>query len=168
MGSTYISKIDLHNFNLLLAYNFYTKRFLRLFPAMIFWCVIILIFTKYWIKIGIFSNVSDIVRFISSNLIFMANFFNNNHPNALGYWWSLGLEGQFYIILPIIVYLSGTWFRKVIVAIPFILSFCFIWTFDYFWMFRIHSLFIGLIAWKVSQTSVFTLIKNKFSALPNI
>ncbi|HEB4872978.1 TPA: acyltransferase [Kluyvera ascorbata F0526] len=168
MGSTYISKLDLSKFNLLLAYNFYAKRFLRLFPAMVFWCAVILIFEKYWINIGIFSSISDVIRFISSNLIFMGNFFNNNHQNALGYWWSLGLEGQFYIILPIIVYLSGSWFWKVIVAIPLILSFSSIWSFDYFWMFRIHSLFIGLIAWKISQASVFTLMSNKLNALPNL
>ncbi|HAF5680554.1 TPA: acyltransferase family protein [Salmonella enterica subsp. enterica serovar Muenchen] len=30
MGSTYLSKIDLYNFDLLKTYNFYAKRFLRL------------------------------------------------------------------------------------------------------------------------------------------
>lgn len=89
---------------------------------MLFWSTIILILSQVWVKIGIFQNITDVFKFVSSNLIFMGNFFNNNHQNALGYWWSLGLEGQFYLVLPIIVYLSGPLFWKVIVSICLIIS----------------------------------------------
>ncbi|EEE7366883.1 acyltransferase, partial [Salmonella enterica subsp. enterica serovar Berta] len=168
MGSTYLSKIDLYHFDLLKAYNFYARRFLRLFPAMLFWSAIILIMSKYWINIGIFQYISDVFRFVSSNLVFMGNFFNNNHQNALGYWWSLGLEGQFYLALPIIIYLSGPYFWKVVVSICLILSLSAIWTFDYFWMFRIHGLFIGLVMWRISQENVFLLIKDKIGSLSSL
>lgn len=168
MGSTYLSKIDLYKFDLLKTYNFYARRFLRLFPAMIFWSVIILASSQLWVKIGIFSNISDVFRFVSSNLIFMGNFFNNNHENALGYWWSLGLEGQFYLVLPVIIYLSGPYFWKVIVSICLLISLSAVWTFDSFWMFRIHGLFIGLVMWKISQSNRFELIKNKLGLLSSL
>ncbi|HGB5419592.1 TPA: acyltransferase family protein [Salmonella enterica subsp. enterica serovar Muenchen] len=135
---------------------------------MLFWSTIILILSQVWVKIGIFQNITDVFKFVSSNLIFMGDFFNNNHQNALGYWWSLGLEGQFYLVLPIIVYLSGPLFWKVIVSICLIISLTVLWTFDNFWMFRIHGLFIGLVMWKISQSNEFKLIKNKIGLLSSL
>lgn len=56
MGSTYLSKIYLYKFDLLKAYNFYARRFLRLFTAMLFWSVIILASSQLWVKLGFFQK----------------------------------------------------------------------------------------------------------------
>lgn len=96
----------------------------------------------------------------------MGNFYNASFENGLGYWWSIALEVQFYFFLPILLFLSGKYFWKVITSLLVISLFSELWiSYPKFWMFRGHSLFSGLIAWKVSTMPSFQLIKCKISEL---
>lgn len=96
--------------------NFYSKRFLRLFPALL---VMLLLFfltfllfaswSDFQLKLTIKSLISSI--FALSNFYFYGNlsqfdyFLIDNHDIPLIHSWSLSLEEQFYFIYPIILIL---------------------------------------------------------------
>ena len=81
--------------------KFYTRRFLRIFPA--FYAILIF-------SILVLPQVSGLQAFCTS--IFLANFYMpfidySNAPEsywALGPYWTLSLEEQFYLLWPLVVY----------------------------------------------------------------
>lgn len=96
--------------------NFYARRIKRIFPALLIVLVCSYIF-------GWFALLSDeykqLGKHISSGAIFASNlqlwseagyFDNSAETKPLLHLWSLGVEEQFYIIWPIILWLM--WFRK--------------------------------------------------------
>ena len=166
MGATYISKLDLNYFEFSKAYNFYVKRICRLLPAVIFWNLVLLCLTYVWKKLEIFHSASDVYRDVVSNISFVGNFFNASYENGFGYWWSLGLEVQFYLLLPVFLYLFKSKFWKFIISV--VIGSCLFdlfMQFPKFWMFRFHGLFIGLILWKVSTKEEFGQIKTVLNRL---
>lgn len=169
MGATYLSKININQFSFPSAYNFYIKRFTRLYPAMLFWSILTLCTAHFWVRLGILPSKQDFLQQTISNLVFMGNFYNYSHENAFGYWWSIGLEGQFYFILPILLYLSGKYFWRVVTVLVLVLGLSAIWSFDKSaWMFRMHGLFIGLLCWKISSLQAFSEIKSKINSLSSL
>lgn len=166
MGVTYVAKLDLNYFEFGKAYNFYIRRICRLLPAVIFWNIILFLLTYFWKKLAIFHSSSEVFKSVISNLSFVGNFFNASYENGLGYWWSLGLEAQFYFILPILIYLFKKNLWKAIIASLFLSCiFDLFIQFPRFWMFRFHALFIGLILWKISTLKEFNLIKSMINSL---
>ncbi|MBH9969766.1 MULTISPECIES: acyltransferase [unclassified Commensalibacter] len=168
MGSTYIAKISILDFDVKSAYNFYVKRISRLFPAVLFWNIFTVIIGVFFLKHTLFPNNYRLIASVLSNITFIGNFFNYQYENGLGYWWSIGLEFQFYILLPIILYLSGKYFWKVMVIITLMLSWDKLWTIDHVWLFRINSLFFGLLTWKITSNKNFGKIKERINNLSTI
>ena len=102
--------------------NFYSKRILRLLPALIVMLIIFIIFYllftswgDFELKIIIKSTVSSI--FGVSNLYFFNNldqfdyFSIKEHSIPLIHTWSLSLEEQFYIFYPFILIIIFTLFK---------------------------------------------------------
>lgn len=103
--------------------NFYSKRILRLFPALIVMLIIFIIFyllftswSDFQLKIIIKSAFSSI--FGISNLYFFNNldqfdyFAINKHSIPLIHTWSLSLEEQFYIFYPFILMVIFALFKE--------------------------------------------------------
>jgi len=97
-------------------YNFYRRRFYRLAPALA-GCIV---FTTFLVLV--FGTVSDHGRFVSqaiSTLLLGGNFgalhFSGNYfspaPNPLIHTWSLSVEEQIYLFLPLILALLYSWKR---------------------------------------------------------
>lgn len=166
MGTTYISRIDLDKFCITEAYNFYIKRISRLAPAVIFWSVLTLILSPFFIyDENIFKNEKMALSHFSSNILFIGNLYNAHYENALGYWWSIGVEFQFYIILPILVYVAGKSIYKIFLTIIIVLSLPYIWNIDNSWMFRFNCLFIGIILWRITTTSFYDELSLKINSI---
>ncbi len=109
-----------NNFSFL---NFYSKRILRLFPALFVMLVIFITFylsfmswSDFELKITIKSLISSI--FGISNLYFFNNldqfdyFLIDEHSIPLLHTWSLSLEEQFYIFYPFILIFIFIFFKE--------------------------------------------------------
>ncbi len=103
--------------------NFYSKRILRLFPALFIMLIIFIIFylfftswSDFQLKITIKSTISSI--FGISNLYFFNNldqfdyFSINEHSIPLLHTWSLSLEEQFYVFYPFILIIIFAFFKE--------------------------------------------------------
>lgn len=138
-----------------LTARFYLRRFWRLFPASFFWITLTLV-------VGVISRDSEIwltpealyKAWVASVLCFR-NFEESLHVTHLGYYWSLSMENQFYILLPIAWFLiCRKWFWKVVVSLCVI---CLFWRpgGKEWWLFRFDGLLMGMIIYKLTTVHAF-------------
>lgn len=95
---------------------FWIKRAFRILPPAWFWLIVYLLATKYTNYTGAFGDLQQNLKDSMAALFQYANIYGLNcwgtngtfacGPN--GIYWSLSLEEQFYILLPIVIFL----FRK--------------------------------------------------------
>lgn len=157
MGLTFISKIT-ENITLKDAFDFYKKRINRLFNTNLFWSFFILIFASLWVKTHNLPSQEFSAWLFLSNISFLSNIFNAFHTNNFGYFWTLGTEVQFYLALPLLLFLFRKFFISVVILILFILTFLNPIPIEFQWIFRWNSLFIGILIWKITTSSSFKLI----------
>lgn len=85
--------------------NFFVRRFFRIFPA---YLLLLLLFISFkYLNIHTLVNNSDLSHPIFSYFLFIQNFYMSEFgfgPYFLGATWSLAIEEQFYLFLPIFVY----------------------------------------------------------------
>ncbi|MEM7004938.1 MAG: acyltransferase [Pseudomonadota bacterium] len=113
-----LEKADSFRDKTLFALKFWLRRAFRLFPAAWFWMAVILICSAvstnadYW---GTFSKNLDAAQ---SVFFYYANYMIATNFTSLGpasVYWSLSLEEQFYIFLPILALLAPN--RKLLAAL---------------------------------------------------
>ena len=88
--------------------NFYLKRIKRIIPNLVFIIVITFLFYTFFgpPELSLFS-VTIFALFGISNLYYLnytRDYFQNVFEDPLGHTWSLGVEEQFYIIFPILIF----------------------------------------------------------------
>ena len=95
-------------------FNFYTRRFLRLLPALLF---MILISTGIMTALGDAPRMRDFF----SSLIYMMNYNNialgfagEIQTGPWGHLWSLAVEEHFYLFFPLLIVMFGKRFDKTI------------------------------------------------------
>ena len=98
-------KLDLNNFSFK---DFYISRILRLIPALSFMVIIVIffIFLTYRLQANpdtqINTGLFSLVGLSNFYLLFLKNdYFNSFDENVFEHTWSLAIEFQFYLILPI-------------------------------------------------------------------
>ena len=120
--------------------NFYIKRFFRLYPSLIFFFIfssLILITLSIPTNIGNFIRTGLFSLFGISNfyLIRLKNdYFNEEELNPFTHTWSLGIEEQFYLFFPLIIFLFNKKRLNALLTILFIVSF-------YFFLFVNHEIY---------------------------
>lgn len=123
---------------------FYKRRIKRIFPAAIVVLFSVFVFSCITLPAEEFKEIS---KFIASSAAFIANlalytevnYFCAGADNPLLHFWSLGIEEQFYLFFPLILFFS---FRKN--------------TFLFFLILTLFSFLLDIIfTYKISQTAAF-------------
>lgn len=122
--------------------GFIKRRFLRLYPASLFWAFVILLGTALRPMAPWQSLEMAFGKFVA-NALYLSNFNELAENTPFGYYWSLALEMQFYLLLPVFLAccrntrLRLTVLLAIVVLSPLI-------SFDGWWMFRISGLALGV------------------------
>ncbi|MBF0468609.1 MAG: acyltransferase [Desulfamplus sp.] len=158
MGVTFLDRTSLctdFSEKVSLTAKFYLRRFWRLFPASFFWITLTLI-------VGVISKDHEVwlspqalyKAWVASVLCFR-NFEESLHVTHLGYYWSLSMENQFYVLLPLAwFFICRKWFWKVVGLLCVI---CIFWRpgGNEWWLFRFDGLLMGLIVYKLTTVKAF-------------
>jgi peptidoglycan/LPS O-acetylase OafA/YrhL len=110
--------------------SFYIKRSLRIFPLyfiyIIFWGVMRLVFyDSYFIRTNTQELADHWILYMTytSNFKALADFTAQDTP-FFAHLWSMGLEEQFYLIMPFLIFfLRGKWLKRaliIVILLPFL------------------------------------------------
>ena len=89
--------------------RFWTRRAFRLFPLAWFWLAIVLVCSAFWNDSSQFGRVDDNARqalwifFYLYNWVAYGLFVAGVNIAPLGVYWSLSLEEQFYVLVPLLL-----------------------------------------------------------------
>jgi len=110
--------------------SFYLKRTLRIFPLyfifLIFWGLVRLVMTNSELIQNMTQDLAQNWGFYFTYTSNLKSFFRPDSPDSpfFVHLWSLGLEEQFYLVMPFIIFfLRGKWLKGAVIAfilIPFI------------------------------------------------
>ncbi len=137
--------------------KFYLRRFWRLYPASFFWAT-------FTLTAGVVSSDTTGIWFDSKLYMYKAwiasvlcfrNFLEAIHFTHLGYYWSLSLENQFYLLLPLAwFFIPKKWFWTVVVLLCVISLFWRPYGIEA-WLFRFDGLLMGMIIYKLTNLEAF-------------
>ncbi|MGV8833685.1 MAG: acyltransferase family protein [Devosia sp.] len=126
------------------AIGFAKRRFRRLYPASITWALIILLATLLIGHAEPWLPADRAIRAFFANAVYLSNFNELNAPTAFGYYWSLALEMQFYLLLPVFLVCCRSDLVRVALLIGLVLASPLFMGFEGAWMFRVSGLALGV------------------------
>jgi peptidoglycan/LPS O-acetylase OafA/YrhL len=109
--SSLMNAINKQNGFLPFAGSFWTRRLFRLWPAAILWATITLVISLYFEVSRTFGSQENMINSWIFGMLNIQNLYiwvvgDSANSTPLWHYWSLSLEEQFYIILPIVLFLS--------------------------------------------------------------
>lgn len=130
--------------------TFYCKRFLRLWPAAAVWLVYNFL-ASIVLRHGIeFPEPMDCLRKLILGLVYLYNFQEYSAPTALGYFWSLSVEWQFYLLFPLLLIgIRHNLYRAVFLVVLMVVLACAQFGGGIWWMFRCDGLIMGILLFMV-------------------
>lgn len=149
--------------------EFWVRRFWRLIPAAWFWLLALLLLTVFFNGSDVFGSVRNAWGSVLAGVLQVANFrfgecFMQYNCGKAFVYWSLSLEEQFYLVLPVLVVLCGRYFRWALLAI-IVSQYLFPQLSLPFYL-RIEALFLGVAIGMVSQTRYHQLMAPTFLGRP--
>lgn len=126
--------------------RFYQKRFIRLWPAAAFWLCANIALASIFHARTIWPNPAAVALKALSGLVYLYNFQELGNNGPLGYFWTLSVEWQFYLLLPVLLLLvrADTWRLAVLGAAYAALLY---WQpgGPLWWLFRFDGLVFGVL-----------------------
>jgi peptidoglycan/LPS O-acetylase OafA/YrhL len=171
IGQSYVSKILKSPFSQYISQtkSFLIRRAFRIYPLAWTWLFLTLLATYFFNTSGVFGSIDANIDATIAGIFQFANYrfqhtFMQSEYGASFVYWSLSLEEQFYIILPIMVIALR---RYVLLALCFLLIYKLTITTNYF-AFRYEGLLLGVLLSQAINTGWYTSLKNIISTLPTI
>lgn len=129
---------------------FYRKRFVRLWPNAMFWLLVGVTLSIAFRYNGFWPNMTEAIQLLVAGVVYLSNFQQYSMPTALGYFWSLSVEWQFYLVLPLIlVFIRPTAWRIGTLMAIMLASFVFQPGGPNWWIFRFDGIIFGILAFVV-------------------
>jgi peptidoglycan/LPS O-acetylase OafA/YrhL len=155
---------SLHH-SLQISVIFWIRRVWRLLPVALLWIFIAISMTIFINTSGSFGSTNDALRGALAAILQVANFHLENCYHA-SYgcgptfpYWSLSLEEQFYIVLPLLLIFARKWFLQIVILLTFTQFFIPFLVFD---PIRLHGFLIGVLLAVWSNSSTYQIFEPKF------
>ena len=126
------------------ALEFFGRRFRRLFPASLFWAFVILLGNVALFPMNPWLPLDQAFAKFVANALYLSNFNELNQATAFGYYWSLALEMQFYLLLPVFLACCRSDRMRLIVLLAIVALSPLLAGFEGWWMFRVSGLVLGV------------------------
>lgn len=99
--------------------SFWVRRAFRLLPSAWFWMAVVVVLSVTFNKTGTFSDLRTNLRAATAILTYTANFAQDKGMmGVMGHYWSLALEEQFYVVLPLFLLVTrSAWRWKIVFAV---------------------------------------------------
>jgi peptidoglycan/LPS O-acetylase OafA/YrhL len=103
--------------------RFMWARFLRLWPALAFWSVVVALGAVVFKEAGFWpTRQQSLVRAVAA-IFYVSNFVEAQRQTVIGLFWSLAVEWQFYVVFPLALLLvRANWARLLIISLIFALG----------------------------------------------
>ncbi|MHB8348383.1 MAG: acyltransferase family protein [Acidiferrobacterales bacterium] len=127
---------------------FWQKRFIRLWPSAAFWLLVNLLCVFTFRANHMWPSVTDAIQKVISGLVYVSDFAENRQASVIGYFWSLAVEWQFYVILPLLlIFVRRDFIRVAFLIVALIASIAMMPGGLHWWMFRFDGIVYGIFAY---------------------
>ena len=160
--------------------GFYERRIKRIIPALIFYVFLITVFLCFFNSKPDFSIRTGLLSFFGLSNIYLFKIANNYFSlnallNPFTQTWSLAVEEQFYLIFPIIVWITGFGKGKKNGSKYLLYSLIFLSTFSLLSFYYFHSVDINAAYylmpfrfWEMATGSIIYLLQDKLKNLSQV